>query len=34
MDMGVALVETYLRVHGYLTVSEHPILEKAGSTPS
>lgn len=30
MDMGVALVETYLRVHGYLTVSEYPILEAIG----
>lgn len=27
MDMGVALVQAYLRVHGYLTVSEYPILE-------
>ena len=27
MDMGVALVQAYLRVHGYFTVSEYPILE-------
>jgi hypothetical protein len=27
MDMGVALVQAYLRAHGYLTVSEYPILE-------
>ena len=27
MDMGVALVQAYLRVLGYLTVSEYPILE-------
>lgn len=25
--MGVALVQAYLRVHGYFTVSEYPILE-------
>ena len=24
MDMGVALVQAYLRVHRYLIVSEHP----------
>lgn len=27
MDMGVMLVQTYLRAHGYFTVSEYPILE-------
>ena len=27
MDMGVMLVQAYLRVHGYFTVSEYPILE-------
>ena len=27
MDMGVALVQAYLRAHGYFTVSEYPILE-------
>ena len=27
MDMGIALVQAYLRVHGYFTVSEYPILE-------
>ena len=27
MDMGVCLVQAYLRVHGYFTVSEYPILE-------
>ena len=27
MDMGVCLVQSYLRVHGYFTVSEYPILE-------
>jgi hypothetical protein len=30
MDMGVALVQAYLRVHGYLTVSEYPVLEAIG----
>lgn len=27
MDMSVALVQAYLRVNGYFTVSEYPILE-------
>ena len=27
MDMGVMLVQAYLRVHGYFTVSEYPIFE-------
>lgn len=27
MDMAIALVQAYLRVHGYFTVSEYPILE-------
>lgn len=27
MDMGVMLVQAYLRVHGYFTVSEYPILQ-------
>lgn len=27
MDMGASLVQAYLRVHGYFTVSEYPILE-------
>jgi len=27
MDMGVMLVQAYLRVHGYFTVSEYPVLE-------
>lgn len=27
MDQAVALVETYLRVNGYFTVTEYPILE-------
>lgn len=27
MDMGVALVQAYLRAHGYFTVSEYPIFE-------
>ena len=27
MDMGVCFVQAYLRVHGYFTVSEYPILE-------
>jgi hypothetical protein len=27
MDRAVALVETYLRVNGYLTVTEYPVLE-------
>ena len=27
MDRAVALVETYLRVNGYLTVTEYPIIE-------
>ena len=27
MDNAVALVETYLRINGYLTVSEYPVLE-------
>ena len=27
MDMGVCLAQAYLRVHGYFTVSEYPILE-------
>lgn len=27
MDHAVALVETYLRVNGYLTVTEYPVLE-------
>ena len=27
MDMGVALVQAYLRVHDYFTVSEYPVLE-------
>lgn len=31
MDNAVALVETYLRVNGYLTVAEYPIVE-AGET--
>ena len=30
MDMGVALVQAYLRVHGYFTVSEYPVLEALG----
>ena len=30
MDMGVALVQAYLRVHGYFTVSEYPVLEAFG----
>lgn len=27
MDHAVALVETYLRVNGYLTVTEYPVVE-------
>ncbi len=30
MDTAVALVETYLRLNGYLTVTEYPILEVSG----
>lgn len=30
MDIAVALVETYLRVNGYFTVSEYPVLESVG----
>lgn len=31
MDTAVALVETYLRVNGYLTVTEYPVLEVSGN---
>lgn len=27
MDNAVALIQTYLRVNGYLTVSEYPVVE-------
>ena len=27
MDSAVALVQTYLRINGYFTVSEYPIVE-------
>lgn len=30
MDTAVALVEAYLRVNGYFTVTEYPVLECAG----
>jgi hypothetical protein len=30
MDMAVALVQAYLRVNGYFTVAEFPIIEAAG----
>ena len=30
MDTSVALVETYLRVNGYFTVTEYPVIEAAG----
>lgn len=30
MDSAVALVQTYLRVNGYFTVTEYPIVEAAG----
>ena len=29
MDTAVALVETYLRVNGYFTVTEYPVIEAA-----
>ena len=29
MDSAVALVETYLRVNGYFTVTEYPVIEAA-----
>ena len=29
MDTAVALIETYLRVNGYFTVAEYPIIETA-----
>ena len=28
-DPAVAIVESYLRVNGYFTVTEHPIVEAA-----
>ena len=31
MDTAVALVEAYLRVNGYLTVTEYPVLEAGGA---
>lgn len=31
MDNAVALVQAYLRINGYLTVSEYPILETRGA---
>ena len=31
MDTAVALIETYLRVNGYFTVTEYPIIETAQS---
>lgn len=30
MDSAVALVQTYLRVNGYFTVTEYPVVEAAG----
>lgn len=30
-DSAVALVEAYLRVNGYFTVTEHPVLERLGA---
>ena len=30
MDTAVALIETYLRVNGYFTVTEYPIIEAIG----
>ena len=27
MDTAVALVETYLRINGYFTVTEYPVIE-------
>ncbi len=29
MDTAVALVETYLRINGYFTVTEYPVIEAA-----
>ena len=31
MDNAVALVQAYLRLNGYLTVSEHPVIARAGA---
>src|SRR5437773_9973623 len=31
METAVALIETYLRVNGYFTVTEYPIIETARS---
>lgn len=32
MDNAVALVQAYLRINGYFTVAEYPILESGGSS--
>jgi hypothetical protein len=32
MDTAVALVQAYLRVNGYFTVAEYPIVEAAGNS--
>lgn len=34
MDHAVALVETYLRINGYLTVAEYPVLETSRPGPA
>jgi len=33
MDQAVAVVETYLRVNGYLPVAEYPVLTTPGHGP-
>lgn len=30
VDTAVAIVETYLRLHGYFTVTEFPVVELRG----
>jgi len=34
MDTAVALVQAYLRVNGYFTVAEYPVLEAQGNGPA
>ena len=34
MDTAVALVQAYLRMNGYFTVAEYPVLDAAAGTPT
>lgn len=34
MDRAVAVIEAYLRINGYLTVAEYPVLEEGHRGPA